>query len=225
MHREVFGQPDAMTPDSVAAVPDGPHVPSSDPDTLRQDLGKEYYAILSVISEYDQRLVTVKGWSVTLSLAGLAVGFQQQHYALFGLAAITGLAFWFIDAHFKGYQLHYYSRMRDIEVAAYYLNRVDLPELGELSSPRIDMYWPFKGFQGEGDPRRTNLQAAPPLPDPRDWRLHGPWRRTPLEIRSRLRRRWWMPNVVLPHAVAVLLGAALFAAAAADLSGLGALEL
>lgn len=179
-----------------------------DPDKLRQDLNTEYYAILGVITDYDQRQVTVKGWSVTLSLAGLALGFQQQHYALFGLAALTALAFWFIDALFKGYQLHYYSRMRDIEVAAYHLNRVDVPELGEVSSPRIDMYWSFKGSDGEVD-----------------WRVDEPWRRTPPEIRQMLRRRWWMPNVLLPHAVAVVLGAALFAAAAANLFGLGNLNL
>ena len=52
-------------------------------NALREDLSKEYYAILGVVSEYDGRLMVVKGWSVTLSLAGLGLGFQQQHYALF----------------------------------------------------------------------------------------------------------------------------------------------
>ena len=44
-------------------------------------------------SSYDGWLLIVKGWSVTLSLAALGLGFQQRHYALFFLAAVTGAAF------------------------------------------------------------------------------------------------------------------------------------
>ena len=155
--------------------PQAPGPVMSDPDKLRQDLGTEYYAIVHVITDYDQRLVVVKGWSVTLSLAALGLGFQQGHYALFGLAALTAAGFWFIDVLYKGYQLRYYSRMRDIEVAGHHLNRVPLPELGEMSAPRIDMYWNFKGFADGGpDPRvadhdarhrrRTRRTSAPARP-------------------------------------------------------------
>ena len=82
---------------------------------LREDLSKEYYAILGVVSSYDGWLLIVKGWSVTLSLAGLGLGFQQRHFALFALAALTGAAFWFLDGLMKGYQYRYYVRMREIE--------------------------------------------------------------------------------------------------------------
>ena len=44
---------------------------------LREDLSKEYYALLGVVSSYDGWLLIVKGWSVTLSLAALGLGFQQ----------------------------------------------------------------------------------------------------------------------------------------------------
>jgi hypothetical protein len=70
-------------------------------DALRQDLGTEYYAIMKVVSELDGRLMIVKGWSVTLSVVGLGLGFQQGHYALFALASGTALAFWFIDGLMK----------------------------------------------------------------------------------------------------------------------------
>ena len=40
------------------------------------------------VSEYDGRLVTVKSWSVTVSIAALGLGFQQGHAALFVLAAL-----------------------------------------------------------------------------------------------------------------------------------------
>jgi hypothetical protein len=38
------------------------------------------------------------------------------------------LACGYVDALFKGHQMRYYARMRDIELAAYQLNSVALPE-------------------------------------------------------------------------------------------------
>jgi len=174
-------------------------------DALREDLNKEYYALVDTVSSYDGRLMIVKGWSVTLSLAALGLGFQQQHYALFALGAATALAFWFLDSMMKGHQLRSYSRMRDIEVACHELNSVELGDLGYVSAPRIDMSWGYRG-------------QAP------DWRTEPPRRRTRDEIREVLRLRWVMPHVFLPHLVAVVLGAALFCAAAAGWSWLASLQ-
>jgi hypothetical protein len=157
-------------------------------DKLREDLGAEYYALLDVVTDYDQRLVTVKGWSVTLSLAALGLGFQEKHYALFGLAAFSAAAFWVIDALYKKHQVAYYSRMRDIEVASYYLNRVALPELGEMSAPRIDWYWNYPGHAGDDDPRYRDKDSGPPPPHPKDWRHRQPWRRTSPELLKLYRR-------------------------------------
>lgn len=171
--------------------------PTPDPKMLlRDDLSKEYYAILTVVSSYDGWLLVVKGWSVTLSLAGLGLGFQQQHFALFALAAVTGAAFWFLD---------------------------------EISAPRIDMMWGFAGYPVKnGEPQAAHkrgwLLRRPDQP-PADWRGDEPWRRTPQEVYSDLRTRFWWPNVVLPHAIAVVLGSALFIAAALDLPGLDLLSL
>ena len=155
--------------------------------------------------------MTIKGWSVTLSLAALGLGFQQGHYALFALGAVTGIGFWLIEAMTKRHQLRYYARMRDIELAAYNLNHVTLDAvdpkhefkipLGAVSAPRIDMYWSYpNGKLG-------------------DWRTHVPWRRTPEEIQKMLRRAFWMPHVLLPHAVAIVLGSLLFLAALVGLDG------
>ena len=175
-------------------------------DALRADLLQEYYALLGVVSEYDGRFFLVKGWSVTLSLAALGLGFDTQHFALFALAALSALGFWYLDALLKGHQMRCYSRMRDIEVAAYELNRVELADLGAVSAPRIDMTWGFTGADGP------------------DWRSDRPARRTPAEVRRMLLRRFVLPQVVLPHAVAVVLGSVLFVAALAGGWGLGSLE-
>jgi hypothetical protein len=173
-------------------------------DALREDLNREYYALVDAVSGFDGRLMIIKGWSVTLSLAALGLGFQQQHYALFALAAATALAFWFLDVLMKGHQMRYYGRMRDIEVAAYRLNAVELGELGLVSAPRIDMAWSYRG-KGQ------------------DWRTDPPTRRDAQEIRRMLRLPFLLPQVLLPHAVAVVLGVSLYVAALLDAPGLDTL--
>lgn len=188
---------------TMAAQPDI----TSRENALREDLSREYYALVDTVAGADGRLMIVKGWSVTLSLAALGLGFQQQHYALFGLGAATAAAFWFLDGLMKGHQLRYYGRMRDIEVAAYALNAVELGVLGQVSSPRIDMYWGFRGQKGKPD-----------------WRSDPPERRTAEQIRFLLLARFVLPNVMFPHVVALCLGAALFLAAAGDAWGLAPLQ-
>ena len=172
---------------------------------LRGDLSTEYFALVDLVAGFDGRLLVVKGWSVTLSLAGLGLGFQQGHYALFALASLSAAGFWMIDALMKRHQMRYYARMRDVEVAASQLNGVELDSWRE-SSPRIDWYWSYRGQQP-------------------DWRHDAPQRHDPTQIAARLRLAPWMPHVLLPHAVAVLLGAALFALAALDTAGLDSLVL
>jgi hypothetical protein len=45
-------------------------------DVNEEALLREYYEIFHAVNEFDQRLLTVKGWGVTLSLAAMAWGFQ-----------------------------------------------------------------------------------------------------------------------------------------------------
>jgi hypothetical protein len=175
---------------------------------LREDLGREYYALVGTVSDFDARLMVVKGWSVTLSLAALGLGFQQQHYALFGLAALTALGFWFLDLLLKTFQVRYYARMRDIEYVAAKLNSIVLPGIGQVSSPRIDMYWSYRGGRPSDD-----------------WRGDEPERMDPEMIRRLVRvKPWFLPQVLLPHWVAVLVGAGLFIAALLDAPGLESLQ-
>jgi hypothetical protein len=174
-------------------------------NALREDLNREYYALVDAVSGYDGRFMIIKGWSVTLSLAALGLGFQQQHYALFALAAATALGFWFLDVLAKGHQMRYYVRMRDIEVAAYAINSVELSGLGRVSAPRIDVSW---GYRGQAE----------------DWRTDAPIRRGRDEILRMLRLRYVMPGVALPHVVAVVLGVGLFLAALVDVPWLDTMQ-
>jgi hypothetical protein len=219
----------------------GPAKPASDPKWLREDLTKEYYALLDVVSNYDGWLLIVKGWSVTLSLAALGLGFQQRHYALFFLAAVTGAAFWLLDGLMKGFQYRYYVRMREIEYTAYLINRVPLNGLWddkkisakEISAPRIDMTWGFKGYPVDkkgnplplppstwwgrllGFPQRPRTSDDPGAETLEDYRANEPWRRKPQEIYWAMRHRYGWGNVMLPHVLAVVLGLLFFIIAAA----------
>ena len=132
----------------------------------------EYQAILKIVSEFDGRIMIVKGWSVTLSLAGLALAFQTRHWALFALASATALGFWYMETMIKRHQMRYYPRMREIEVAAYDLNRVRIEDGSLISSPGIDGKW---GYTGKGDEhpdapaRRSPATCGRSCDAPRGW--------------------------------------------------------
>lgn len=62
---------------------------SADGDQLHNDLIEEYYKLTDIVTAFDQRLLTIKGWGVTLSLFSLGLGFQNDHYGLFLVAALS----------------------------------------------------------------------------------------------------------------------------------------
>ena len=39
---------------------------------------QEYFSLVKSVANFDQRLLTVKSWGVTLSLVALGLGFQYQ---------------------------------------------------------------------------------------------------------------------------------------------------
>lgn len=145
---------------------------------------KEYYALLDTVKDYDQRSMTIKGWGVTLSLAALGFGFQYQHYGLFLVSAVSGIAFWFIEGLMKRYQMRYYVRMREIEVIR--------ANGTKPSSPQIDWSWTIahKILSGQ-------IEGAPPPPERYEGKLFYPV-------------AWLSLNVAFPHVIGFGLGSLLF---------------
>lgn len=131
-----------MTSDPPPDIPEGPLAAYRRAGDFAGTAADEYYAILKVVSEYDSRYLTIKEWSVTVSLAGLGLGFIQDQRWLFLLAAISALSFWTIEALAKQHQMRYYRRMRDIEVTS------------GGGSPQIDWAWA----------NATNSNSAPGVP-------------------------------------------------------------
>jgi hypothetical protein len=151
-------------------------------------LTKEYYTIVDIVKEFDRNLLTVKGWGVTLSLAGLGIGFQYQHYGLFIVAAISSLSFWAIEGVIKRHQMRYYVRMREIE----FIKSMKEEDADNSSSPSIDWSWTLapKYFEGK-------LDGKPAPPE----------RYTSTKS---YRYAWMLPHVFLPHLITVVAGCILF---------------
>ena len=67
------------------------------------------------MKDFDRNLLVVKGWGATVTTVTLAAGFQSDHYGIFLVAALAGVAFWAIEAAMKRNQMRDYVRMREIE--------------------------------------------------------------------------------------------------------------
>jgi hypothetical protein len=151
-------------------------------DSFEKD---EYFALVKSVADFDQRLLTVKGWGVTLSLAALGLGFQYRAYGFFLIAAASSLAFWVIEHAGKRHQMRHYVRIREIEVNQY--QRAPDKEKS-FSSPRMDWSWHTarKTLAGETGQERRSLE-------------------------QRGKNKWFavaglLPHVALPHAITLAIG-------------------
>jgi len=164
---------------------------------FQRSVADEYAALTWIVSEYDGRLVTIKSWSVTLSLASIGLGFQQQHYSLFAVGAVSGICFWLIESMSKRHQVRYYPRMRQIEAWSATATNLMIGDQ-RVSAPRIDSAWTAAG--------RADPEAA---------LRETPREMTSEEIRRMRRHVLWLPHVFMPSLIAVVGGVGLLIAAAA----------
>jgi hypothetical protein len=170
-----------------------------DSSFLHDDLIREYFTLVDLVTSFDQRLLTIKGWGVTLSLASLGLGFQQDHYGLFLVAAVSGLAFWIVEGTTKFHQMRFYPRMGDIEVAMFDLYRVDTPA-GPVSAPLIDWSWFTSRRRLRGGPSRGDPRVPVRWPDDRPLTPFGRFIHHP----------GWFAHVMFPHLVSIVVGGTLF---------------
>jgi len=152
-------------------------------------LTKEYFTLQDLIKDFDQRLITIKGWGVTLSLAALGIGFQYRHYGLFLVAAISGLAFGAVEGAIKRHQMRHYVRIREIEVITYSLKSEDNTQ---IITPQINWSWTIapQYFRGK-------VKGSPPPPE-----------RFGKEVYDL--RVLFFPHILFPHFLSVIVGGILF---------------
>jgi hypothetical protein len=81
-------------------------------------LKEEYLHLQQAVEDFDQRGLTIKAWSVTTSMLGIGLSFQNGNSpVLCLLAAAASLSFWLTEASWKSFQQCYYPRLRAIEKA------------------------------------------------------------------------------------------------------------
>ena len=78
-------------------------------------LKDEYLFLQKTYEDFDQRLLLIKGWSITASLAGIAAAFQYKVPAVWLISAGTAVLFWAIEAIWKSFQYAHSGRIREIE--------------------------------------------------------------------------------------------------------------
>lgn len=151
---------------------------------------QEYFTVATAITDFDNRLLTIKGWGVTLSLAAVGLGFQYHAYGFFLLSMASSLSFWAIEAVTKRHQMRHYLRMREIEINRY--QQCDEASRGN-SAPRMSWSWDQANAvfeKGKWPAANEGLQ--------------------PLGIRRGYRFSYLLPHVALPHAITFLLSGTLF---------------
>ena len=95
----------------------------------------EYFHLQKTVEDFDQRALGIKGWSVTVSMAGLVAAFTEKEPLILLLAAASAIMFWIIEAYWKRFQLAYFFRIRQIEA---YMKGDDV---GTFTTPHITGSW------------------------------------------------------------------------------------
>jgi uncharacterized membrane protein len=98
-------------------------------------LREEYFHLQKAVESFDERVLLVKSWSVTASLATFGLALKEKQSGLFLVASCSALLFWIIEAVWKSFQQAYYPRIRAIE------EYMCSGESTELSSPSILRSW------------------------------------------------------------------------------------
>lgn len=78
-------------------------------------LKEEYFHLNKVVQDFDQKALTIKAWSVTLSMAGMGAAFTQKAAILLLLGGFASVLFWITETLWKSFQQAHYTRIREIE--------------------------------------------------------------------------------------------------------------
>ncbi len=96
----------------------------------RDLLQKEYFLLEEMFENFDSKALTIKAWSVTVSMAGIGAAYAYKTKELLILSAGSALLFWAIEALWKLFQRAYTKRIEEIE--SYFRS-----EIGQLSPLQI----------------------------------------------------------------------------------------
>lgn len=100
--------------------------------TIDQELLKdEYLKLFELVDSFDNKGLTIKAWSVTISMAGIGMAFISHSPILLLFASLSAIIFWVLEAYWKTFQMPYLVRIDEIE--AYYSGKLDTISLFQIS--------------------------------------------------------------------------------------------
>ena len=102
-------------------------------DLLLKD---EYLHIQSVIESFDGRMLTIKAWSVSFSLAAFGGAFATHSAEVLLIASLSAAMFWLIEGFWNTFQYPHYNR--SVKIEEYFSGRhEDLPPMQIGSSWQV----------------------------------------------------------------------------------------
>ena len=109
----------------------------------RVDLFKdEYFHIHNIIDSFDTKSLTIKAWSVTVSMSGIGGAFISHIPVLLLLSSFSALIFWILEYYWKSFQDPHFTRINEIES---YING----EKDSLEPMQIGKHWEINRKNGE----------------------------------------------------------------------------
>lgn len=99
-------------------------------------LQAEYFHLQKTVESFDERALTIKGWSVTVSMFGIGAAYLQHVPYLLLLSSGSALLFWIIEALWKTFQRAFSLRLEEMER---YLNGESTAQ--EFRYPYISLSW------------------------------------------------------------------------------------
>src|SRR5258707_11834719 len=79
-------------------------------------LKDEYLLLQKFYEDFDARIITIKGWSLTIGLVAIGGGFVQSRF-LWLFAVFSALICWGVEAVWKSFQYMYAPRIQELEKA------------------------------------------------------------------------------------------------------------
>jgi hypothetical protein len=100
-------------------------------------LKDEYIELQSLINSFDNKVLTIKAWSVTISISGIGTAFVSHSPILLLFASLSAMVFWLLESYWKSFQHPFYDRVEMIE--AYFSG-----ELSTITPLQISRSWEAK---------------------------------------------------------------------------------
>ena len=86
-------------------------------DDKRADLLKDEYIMLqNIYEDIDSKGLTIKNWAITVALATIGTGILYRKEVLL-VGFFASLAFWYLEAHWRGLSHFFSARIKNIELA------------------------------------------------------------------------------------------------------------